>query len=308
MYKYEKIDECNITWASKDDIKKAENKLWKSVMHMKWLKGDGVTLSWFQVKEGEDYRWIRTDHHNQMRFIQERLAEECGRQELDTDAYHMHEYESAASGMGHPYVWDRVCGWRDTPVINRLLYHSPTWQSVGALPIERDCDSDVKPAEDAPEDEDDGLPTAGTAAMDLDPWAHLAQTNAPAASGREEQPAAAVPVDSDVWHDVVDAPPPAATAQTAPAAEEAQPPAPDEAQTEQPPEKGVSVSKLPPASADERKELFHKLPQVFPRPSRSMSQPPSMNAPGSKRPVPSVRHGMSGLVINWVQVTVDYPK
>ena len=30
-----------ITWESKDDIKKAENKLWKSVMHMKWLKGDG---------------------------------------------------------------------------------------------------------------------------------------------------------------------------------------------------------------------------------------------------------------------------
>ena len=74
-----------ITWASKDNIKNAENKLWKSVMHMKWLKGDGVTLSWFQVKEGEDYRWIRTDHPNRVRFIQERLAEECTRQNLNID-------------------------------------------------------------------------------------------------------------------------------------------------------------------------------------------------------------------------------
>ena len=45
-----------ITWESKDDIKNAENKLWKSVMHMKWLKGDGFFGSWFQVKEGEDYK------------------------------------------------------------------------------------------------------------------------------------------------------------------------------------------------------------------------------------------------------------
>ena len=95
------------------------------------------------------------------------------------------------------------------------------------------CGPDAKPAEGAPEDEDDGLPTAGTATMNSDPlWLYFAQTNAPAASGRKEQP---------VCQDVVDAPIKAATADTAPAAEEAQPPEPDEAQTEQPPEKGVSV-------------------------------------------------------------------
>ena len=103
------------------------------------------------------------------------------------------------------------------------------------------CGPDARPAEDVPEDEDDGLPTAGTAAMDLD-RAHLPQTNAPAASSWEEPRAAAVPVNSDVCHGVFDAPIKAATAETAPAAEEAQPPATDEAPTKQPPKKRVSFS------------------------------------------------------------------
>ena len=97
----------------------------------------------------------------------------------------MHVYESAASGIGYPYVWDKVCGWRGTPLTYNQM-HSQTRHSVSALPIERDCGPGVMPAEDAPEDEDDGLPTAGTAAMDLD-RAHLAQTNAPAASSSREE-------------------------------------------------------------------------------------------------------------------------
>ena len=56
---------------------------------------------------------------------------------------------------------------------------------------------------------------------------------APAASSRDVQPAAAVPVERDGGQNVFDAPPPeAATAETAPAAAEAQPPVPDDAQTD----------------------------------------------------------------------------
>ena len=158
-------------------------------MHMKWLKGDGVTLSWFQVKEGEDYRWIRTDHHNQMRFIQERLAEECGRQHLNTDAYHMHEYESTASGIGWPYVWDQVWGWRDTP-----LTYDQMRQRCPQQPFPICCGPNVKPAEDAPEEDE---------LERLHSIRH--QTNA---SDSDEQPAAAGPV-----RHVVHAPPMAATAE-----------------------------------------------------------------------------------------------
>ena len=113
------------------------------------------------------------------------------------------------------------------------------------------CGPDAKPAEDAPKDEDDRLPTAVTATKTSYPlWLHFAQTKAPAASGRKEQP---------VCQDVVDAPIKAATADTASAAEEAHPPAPDEAQAEQPPEKWVSVVKRPQQlSKDQWRPLFEK--------------------------------------------------
>ena len=107
-------------------------------------------MSWLQVKEGEDYKWIRTDNSNQMRFIQERLAEECARQELDIDAHHMHEYEAAASGIGHPYVWDQVWGWRDTPLTYDQMRQRCPQQP---FPI-CFCGPNVKPAEEAPEEDE----------------------------------------------------------------------------------------------------------------------------------------------------------
>ena len=45
------LDTGFITWGSRNHIKELENKLWYSVMRMKWLKGDGVTLSWLKVKK-----------------------------------------------------------------------------------------------------------------------------------------------------------------------------------------------------------------------------------------------------------------
>ena len=130
-----------IPWAANETIKKAECKLWYSVMHMKWLKGDSVTLlSLLKVKTGEDYRWIRVDQPDQVRFVQQRLAEECRRQDLDIDKHSMHLYESLASGTGWPYVWDQVWGWRDTPltydqmrqVSARTIQNLPLWPQCKA--------------------------------------------------------------------------------------------------------------------------------------------------------------------------------
>ena len=115
------------------------------------------------------YYWVKVDKPYQVRFIQVRLEEDCTRQNLKIDAYSMHVYESAASGMNYPYVWDYVYGRRNTPVIENLMY---LLDYAGADPFEDICGPDVKPAEDVAEDEDDGLPTAGTAAVDLD-RAHL---------------------------------------------------------------------------------------------------------------------------------------
>ena len=91
------------------------------------------------------------------------------------------------------------------------------------------CGRDTKPAEDAPDSN-----SLLVDAYEVDLLFHP-ERSAPAASDGEEQPAAAVTDDSDEWHvlnSTGDAPPPAATAPTAPAAEEAQPPAPDDAQTD----------------------------------------------------------------------------
>ena len=152
------------------------------------------------------YYWVRIEQPYQLQFIQAQLEEECTRQDLNIDADHMHRYESAASGLKYPHVWDYLWGTAKSPRIEHIMY------ICDAAFFEDLCGPDVKPAEDVPEDEDDGLPTAGTAAMDLDSPPCLGQTNAPAASGRKEQP---------VCQDVVDAPIKAATADTAPAAEEA---------------------------------------------------------------------------------------
>ena len=115
------------------------------------------------------------------------------------------------------------------------------------LPMSRLCCCGLKPAEDAPEEDD--LPTSRPKYL-VDPSGFLDPT---AASDREAQPGPAVPVDSDLVHVVDDSFPPAAAAKTAPAtapAAEAQPPATDEAPTKQPPEKRVSfeIPRRPPAS------------------------------------------------------------
>ena len=131
-----------IPWGANETIKKAEHKLWYSAMLMKWLKGDGVKWSWLKVKkEREDYRWLRIDQPDQARFIQLRLAEECDRQGLIIDEYHMHVYESAASGIGYPYVWDPSMGLEGyssnlrsnaTEVSARTIFHLLLWPQCKA--------------------------------------------------------------------------------------------------------------------------------------------------------------------------------
>ena len=175
----------------------------------------------------------------------------------------MHVYESAASGIGYPYVWDQVWGWRDTP-----LTYDQMRQRCPQEPYKiSHCGPNVKPAEDAPEeDELERLPSIRHQTN--------ANTNAPAASDSDEQPAAAGPVDH-----VVDALPMAATAEAtqakAPAAE-AQPPATDEASTMQPPEKRVPFSK---ESARTKWP-----PTKQPPPTRPLSMNCSMNSPPVKAP------------------------
>ena len=185
----------------------------------------------------------------------------------------MHEYESAASGIGHPYVWDQVWGWMDTPL---TFDQMRTRYSVVGFRI-CCCGPNTKPAEDVPEeDELDELPSYPRLASL--PW--VAETNAPAASDREQQPAAAVPVDSDWLHVVDDSPSPAATAKTAPAtapAAEAQPPETDEAPTMQPPEKRVSYEipfREPPASVPmcRHPSIANLFPPVKAPPSRHPSR------------------------------------
>ena len=121
------------------------------------------------------YYWVRIELPYQLQFIQAQLEVECTRRILKIDAYHMHMYESMASGMNYPCVWGYRYGKRRSPIIEPMMYlfNSDTFEDI--------CGPDVKPAEDVSEDEYDGLPKAGTAAMDLD-RAHLPQTNAPAAS------------------------------------------------------------------------------------------------------------------------------
>ena len=197
-----------IPWGANETIKKAEHKLWYSVMLMKWLKGDGVKWSWLKVKkEREDYRWLRIDQPDQARFIQLRLAEECDRQGLIIDEYHMHVYESAASGIGYPYVWDQVWGWMDIPLTFDEM--AKRYSTVGFRLC--CCGPDVKPAEYAPEEDD--LPTSRPKYL-VDPSGFW---DLAAASDREAQPGPAVPVDSDLVHAVDDSFPPAVTAKTAPA-------------------------------------------------------------------------------------------
>ena len=83
-----------ISWDScLEQVKMAESQLWYSVHRMKWLQGDGVTMSWIKVKEwtpqGMDYRWIRIDEPHHVRLIQKvLLPEECERQNLNIDEYH----------------------------------------------------------------------------------------------------------------------------------------------------------------------------------------------------------------------------
>ena len=95
--------------------------------------------------------------------------------------------------------------------------------------------SDARPAEDVPENY--LLPTAGTAASDFaSPLLGLMRI---VSISTKEEPAAAVTGGIDEWHVVKSAgaaPPPAETAETAPAAE-APPPETDEAPTMQSPEK-----------------------------------------------------------------------
>ena len=129
----------------------------------------------------------------------------------------MHQYESRGSGYTIPYVW--------APGQKRMIEKPLTYKEM-ASPYPTAgcsiamCGPDAKPAEAAPED--DGLPTAETAAMDLDSPPGIGQANAPAASGREAQPAEVICIDGDEWHVVDHEPyvvaPPAATAETAPAA------------------------------------------------------------------------------------------
>ena len=75
-----------ITWMNcLEQVKRAENQLWYSVDRMKWLQGDGRTISWIKVKQVArgiypeqpmiEYRWVRIEQAYLLRFIQQRLAE-----------------------------------------------------------------------------------------------------------------------------------------------------------------------------------------------------------------------------------------
>ena len=126
--------------------------------------------------------------------------------------------------MDYPYVWDKELGWAKTPLTyDQMLKRYPL---SGWMPL-CSCVRGAEPAEYAPED--DGLPTAGTAAL------HFANDFALAITTTEE------PSRRNNQQKEGDVPPQAATAETAPAAR-------DEAPTKQP--KRVSFSKEPPASAD----------------------------------------------------------
>ena len=114
----------------------------------------------------------------------------------------MHVYESAASGIGYPYVWDQVRGWMDIPLTFDEM--AKRYSTVGFRLC--CCGPDVKPAEYAPEEDD--LPTSRPKYL-VDPSGFW---DLSAASDREAQPGPAVPVDSDLVHAVDDSFPPAVTA------------------------------------------------------------------------------------------------
>ena len=145
----------------------------------------------------------------------------------------MQRYES----WGSVGVW-KEGKWYPSTNIPEEVAHSSWHPPYMACRIEA-CGRDAKPAEDAPDIWP--VPQAVVVAA-----RNKRLREAGCASGSEAQPAKVRCIESDE-PDVVA--PPAATAETAPAAEEAQPPATDEAPTKQPPEKRVSFSiKEPPAS------------------------------------------------------------
>ena len=68
-----------------DQVTMYKMRLWFSVTRMKWIQADGVTASWFEVKElgpCPHYKWILIDQPERVRVIQAVLAEECGKESL----------------------------------------------------------------------------------------------------------------------------------------------------------------------------------------------------------------------------------
>ena len=119
-------------------VKRAQKQLWYSVYRMKYLKP-----KWYKFRFGKDegysfvkvkgkrmhlpdqrihYFWAVIDLPYQLHFIEAQLEEECTRRDLQIDALHMHRYESAASGLKYPYVWDYVWGTWPRPKIDHIRF------------------------------------------------------------------------------------------------------------------------------------------------------------------------------------------
>ena len=223
----------------KKRIKSARANLWHSVQRMKWLEADGGKVAWVRVKSGKgprpNYRWVQIDDADHIELIRTSLLpDECAKQKLSVAQADMHRYESLGSGSVPPMVWTAKGRWSDTPLTFGQMRKK--WPSVGfniAM-----CGPHARPAEDVPAD------VAAADEKAADETAARNWIQALEADGREEEPAEDVIVDDGFLMIKLkdDAPPSAATAQTAPAAAEAQPPETGEAPLQEPPAKRVSFT------------------------------------------------------------------
>ena len=223
------------SWKTKQKVKKAETQLWHCVQRFKWMLGDGTfdRVAWFRVKEMnpdgvEVFRWAMVDDAHHLRFLEEFLPIECERQHLRMSRSWLHSYESWGSGLSNPRVWaPGKLGWTDQPATYEEM--SSRYQTVGrSIAL---CGPDAKPAEDVPA----WLHTVATAdePQETTTRKRRRQTHGCHSPGRRHIHRVEGTFTGDVCHDV-DPPddPSAATAETAPPAEEAQPPARDEAEVD----------------------------------------------------------------------------
>ena len=212
------------SWKTMEKVRKAKNLLWHCVERYKCLLADGTfgRVAWIRVKQRNpdgffNFRWIMVDDVLHLRFLEEFLPIECERQHLRMSRSWLHSYESWGSGFSGQRVWaPGKLGWTDQPATYEEM--SSRYPTVGrSIAL---CGPDAKPAEDVPA----WLHTVATADEPQETTTRKSrrQTHGCHSPGRRHIHRVEGTFTGDVCHDV-DPPddPSAATAETAPPAEEA---------------------------------------------------------------------------------------